>query len=322
MGVLVNELSWSVSRQNLFDECRRAYYFNYYGAWGGWDSAAAERTRQLYILKNLKTLDMWAGAIVHEVIAEALRRYQMKTTPIRAAELQAHARQKLRAGWVEAVNREWESSPKKTNLRELYYGNGKSLPPAQTERIKGKINDALLAFAESAILKELLAASYLTWKPIDKLDSFLLDGIKVWCAIDFAYTDPVGQLRIMDWKTGAEDEDALKLQLACYAFFASEKWRVRPEQVRLFGVFLREGARCSECAVDPGVLIDAKDRILSGAAAMRALLADAGKNEAHEDNFPFCEGERSCSRCNFRQLCPRWSAGAPATASPGNGSAH
>ena len=306
MAQLVNELSWSVSRSRLFDECRRVYYYTYYGAWNGWDAAAPAATRKLYLLKNLKTLDMWAGGIVHDTVAEALRRYAMKAQPITAAELQATARQKLRHGWLEAVNRDWEAAPKKTNLFELYYGNGKNLPPEQTGRIKDKVNDCLAAFADSAVLKELLTASYLAWKPVDKLDSFLVDQLKIWCAVDFAYTDPAGFLRILDWKTGAEREESLRLQLACYAFFAADKWGVRMENLKVYGVFLRENAREKEYPLPPEILIEAKDQILTSAAEMRRLLVDPARNQAREEDFPLCVDDHPCRHCNFREICPRF----------------
>lgn len=320
MADLVNELSWSPSRHKLFAECRRAYYYTYYGAWGGWDAGAPARARLLYRLKNLKTLDMWAGSIVHETVAEALRRYSMKSTPIRAGELQANARLKLRAGWIEAaVERAWERYPKKNNLWELYYGNGKTLPPEKTDRIKQKVNDCLAAFADSAVLQEILAVPYPAWKPIDKLESFQLDGLKVWCAVDFAYTDPAGHLRILDWKTGAEDENAIRLQLACYTFFAGEKWLVKPEAVRVYGVFLRDGALAKEYPASPELLVEARDQILTSAAGMRALLADPEKNVPRaEEEFPLCDGDRPCTRCNYREACPRFAAAAPAPgAAPG-----
>src|SRR5260370_7964974 len=34
---LVNQFSWSRTRDNVFQECRRRYYYQYYGAWAGWE---------------------------------------------------------------------------------------------------------------------------------------------------------------------------------------------------------------------------------------------------------------------------------------------
>lgn len=303
MAKLTNDFTWSVSRDKLFRSCRRAYYHQYYGAWGGWESDAPAAVRQLYILKNLKTLPMWAGSIVHETIAEALRRYAHKSAPIRAGELQARARSKLRAGWVEAVNEEWRRSPKKTNLQELYYGNGKSLPAAQTERIKERVYASLAAFADSDTLREILAAPYMNWKPIDQLDSFTLDTLKVWCAVDFAYVDPSGRLRVLDWKTGREDPASLQLQLACYALYALETWHAAPDQLRLEAVFLGEQARIRECTPEPQQLIEVQETILCSAAAMRELLADSARNQACESAFSGCGDARTCGHCPFREVC-------------------
>ncbi len=72
MSTFKNEFSWSISRDRAFQTCPRQYYFNYYGYWGGWETDASERTRQIYILKNLKNRYMWAGAKVHSCIKHTL----------------------------------------------------------------------------------------------------------------------------------------------------------------------------------------------------------------------------------------------------------
>ena len=316
MGKLANELTWSVSRDRLFRTCRRAYYYHYYGSWGGWEDGADEGVRKLYVLKNITTLEMWGGSVVHDTIAEALRRFELKRVPIKAGELQARARQKLRHGWSESVDREWIDAPKKTNLHGLYYGNGRTLPRERTDKLKDRVYSCLAAFAESEILREVLSVSPLNWKPIDQLDSLVMDGLKVWCAVDFAFVDPAGCVRIADWKTGHEDVDSLRLQLACYAFYAREKWFVPAEKLRVAGVFLREGARCSEYPIGDDMLVEARDRILAGAADMRALLTDVETNAARVEDFPLSDDDRPCRRCNFREVCPRFAQDTTASAQP------
>src|SRR2546428_5022902 len=68
MGELANEFSWSRSRDNTFQECRRRYFYHYYGAWGGWDAGATEDVRRLYILKQLASRQQWAGRVVPHAI--------------------------------------------------------------------------------------------------------------------------------------------------------------------------------------------------------------------------------------------------------------
>ena len=51
---LTNDFSWSRSRDNVFQECRRRYYLHYYGSWGGWQAEGDPRARLLYVLKRLQ----------------------------------------------------------------------------------------------------------------------------------------------------------------------------------------------------------------------------------------------------------------------------
>ena len=68
MTELENEFSWSKTRDEVFRTCPRQYGFAYYGYWNGWLGNVPERTRQIYILKNLKNRHIWAGDRVHECI--------------------------------------------------------------------------------------------------------------------------------------------------------------------------------------------------------------------------------------------------------------
>lgn len=303
---LSNDLTWSVSRAQAFQNCQRAYYYNYYGSWGGWDSAAPDRIRQLYILKNVKPMVMWAGSIVHDLIKQALEQYSMSHILPSAADLQAQARQLLRQGWTDSVNQEWRTAPKKTNLHELYYGNGKSLPREDTDRIKTRVYDCLEAFVNSATLKAILTVPFVQWKPIDILDSFLVEENKVWCAVDFAYTDSEGIMHIVDWKTGGENPVTLRQQLACYALYALDKWKCAVGQLALHGVFLNDGGRRSDYSVDAGLLISVKDQILLSIQAMRRKLKDPENNLAEEEDFPLTENTGACESCSFREACPRF----------------
>jgi hypothetical protein len=50
MTELKNEFSWSKTRDEVFKNCPRQYWFAYYGYWNGWLENAPERTRQIHIL--------------------------------------------------------------------------------------------------------------------------------------------------------------------------------------------------------------------------------------------------------------------------------
>ena len=74
MADLQNEFSWSKSRHEKFSECRRAYFYTYYGSWGGWDAPAGSPVRELYVLKKLSSRWQWAGSVVHDALKQLLTR--------------------------------------------------------------------------------------------------------------------------------------------------------------------------------------------------------------------------------------------------------
>ena len=308
---LVNEFSWSPSRDRLFQSCQRAYYFCYYGSWGGWDASAPERTRLIYMLKNLQTLALWGGSIVHDVIKTYLSRARSDQMPFSVGELQEAARQLLRRGWVESAKGAWQSNPKRAvHLFEHYYGDGTNrLPAEQTEALKQRVFEALESFCNSETVAELLALPYANWKSIDVLNSFQPEGVdgeplKVWSAIDLAYVDCEGMLHIVDWKTGAEHREELVRQLQCYALYAMQEWRTPLERLRLEGVFLNDGGLRKPFHPTPESLAMARKYIGNSAKAMRARLRDADANTAAEEDFPPTGVEKdACRTCPYRQLC-------------------
>ena len=49
MATFRNEFSWSASRDRLFRSCPRAYYYNYYAYWNGWDRRADAKTKLIWV---------------------------------------------------------------------------------------------------------------------------------------------------------------------------------------------------------------------------------------------------------------------------------
>ena len=303
---LTNDFSWSVTRDAAFRKCPRAYYYSYYGSWYGWDRNAPETAQRLYRLKQIKSLAMWAGTVVHDTIRLALTAFARSEQPFPTTDsLQNAALLRMRTDWRDAIQQVYLQKPKAANLFELYYGNGKTLPKETTDAIKALIFDCLDNFTASRAVRDIRNAPPSQWRAIDSLDSFDLDGLKVWGAPDFAFVDQNGLFHIIDWKTGTEDREALNLQLACYALYALDKWKLESvERLQLCGVFLRDGGRVSRYPIKPENLISARDVILTSAKAMKAKLTDPDANTADEKDFPCTPSPYLCAQCPFREACP------------------
>lgn len=121
MGDFQNQFSWSFSRHRSFNLCKRQYYFSYYGFWGGWDDSAGDTAKTLYRLKQITTLPMLIGGLVHDIISRVLDALKTnKEIPVGNAEGDLIRLFKLK--WRESKRGEWKDSPKwKTNLFEHYY---------------------------------------------------------------------------------------------------------------------------------------------------------------------------------------------------------
>jgi hypothetical protein len=118
---LLNEFSWSRTRDNVFQECRRRYYYQYYGAWGGWDADADSGTRALYILKQLGTRQMWAGRLVHEAVERSLLALRSGHALSEASLIDDTVRQ-MREEWKGSRTQVYRDHPKRTGLFEHEYG--------------------------------------------------------------------------------------------------------------------------------------------------------------------------------------------------------
>lgn len=298
MADLVNELSWSRTRDNLFQECRRRYYFHYYGAWGGWDQAAAPATRTLYVLKQLGTRQMWAGRLVHEAVERALLALRDGYALSEGSLIEGTVRQ-MREEWKGSRDGVYRQHPKRTGLFEHEYRV--PIRDGEWQAIRDNVVRCLRNFHRLPLLAEVKATPTDRWILIEDIGSFPFEGTLVYAAPDFGYWSQAERLQLVDWKTGGNGNNAA-LQLGGYALYALEVLGVAPHRVDLLEVNLRE-MRVTAHPCDEAALERVREHIRLSVRAMKAYLADASLNLAQEDNFEKTEDLRLCRWCNFRAVC-------------------
>jgi CRISPR/Cas system-associated exonuclease Cas4 (RecB family) len=312
MAELQNEFSWSKSRHEKFKECPRAYFYTYYGSWGGWEAPAGSPVRELYVLKKLSTRWQWAGSVVHDAIRQLLERARLRGEVAPVDGVVQRTRERARAQWAGSRDKSyWRESSKIVGLVEHEYGE----PVANEEwrRLYDQvIEGAVRAFYASPTLEEIRRTPRDAWLTIDKLDSWSFEGSKIWMAIDFAYRDADGRVHVLDWKTGRE-RGVDHLQVGTYALYARTKWGVAADGVVGGLVYLvGDGAGGTAAAgervevkVDEPALSACEDQMRSSIAAMRASLKDPGRNVAAMESFPPLEDRERCRRCPYRRPCGR-----------------
>ena len=298
MAERVNEFSWSRTRDNAFQECRRRYYYQYYGAWGGWDAEAGPAARALYVLKQLGTRHMWAGRLVHEAVERSLLALRDGHSLSEAALIEDTVRQ-MREEWKGSRRGAYRENPRSAALFEHEYGV--PVRGAEWQALREHIVRCLRNFHRLPLLAEIKRTPTHRWILLEDIGSFPWEGTRVFTAPDFAYWTEGDRLQLIDWKTGGGREGA-SLQLGGYALYALEVLRVALPRVDLLEVNLREGTVLSH-PWDEISLERVQAHVRLSVRAMRAYLADPERNIAQEANFEKTEDLRICRWCNFRAVC-------------------
>lgn len=300
MTEIRNEFSWSISRDNVFQTCPRQYYYNYYGYWSGWEKDAPERTKRIYILKNLKNRHMWAGEKVHECIKRTLRNLQRDISILDLDHIVSITLNQMREEFRSSREGRYLVHPKTCALFEHEYEV--ELEDAEWKRVANNVEQCLRNFYSSELFSMLRQLPQQMWLEIEDYSSFYLDRTRIWAVIDCSFRTEDGAT-IIDWKTGRGLGSDISLQLACYAMYAVEKWGFKPERVKLIEYNL-PADQSAEFFINAGEIENAKAYIRGSIADMQSLLVDVENNVPKEERFfKKVTDDRIRDRCNFKKAC-------------------
>jgi CRISPR/Cas system-associated exonuclease Cas4 (RecB family) len=301
MSTFKNEFSLSISRDRVFQTCPRQYYFNYYGYWGGWETDALERSRQIYILKQLMNRYMWAGSKVHDCIKHTLTNLQRGISVLEDDQIVSITLNQMREEFRSSRDKRYLTHPKTCALFEHEYDL--DILDADWKRIAVDMEQCLRNFYGSETFDMLKELPKQMWLEVEDFSSFNLDNTKIWAVLDCSFQTEDGGITIIDWKTGRKTSEDVSMQLSCYAMYATEKWGVDPEKVKLieYNLLANQGA---EFTVGASEIENTKTYIAGSIADMQSLLVDVGENVPKEENaFQKVEDERTRANCNFRKVC-------------------
>jgi hypothetical protein len=304
MSDFKNEFSWSVSRDSLFKECRRKYYYNYYGSWGGWDKNHRDKTtRILYVLKSLQNRWQWKGSTVHHEIEKILKELVSTGDLIPFEKSKNRVTELMRSDF--RFSRDglyWQKDGSLRNVTALFEHEYKSGTP---DEVWKKNYDEAIRCLESffgsgipEVIKTLPKEKIISIESMTA-SAFSFNPEKVFVKLDLAYESGDG-VEIVDWKTGAGESD--KLQFLVYTIFAYEELEVPLEQITLTEYnLLGDGPRAHRFSAHE--LNDAVEYINRSIADMKGMLADPDENTAVMTDFPRIGNEKICETCGFKKIC-------------------
>ncbi|MBI4638207.1 MAG: PD-(D/E)XK nuclease family protein [Candidatus Rokubacteria bacterium] len=299
MPALTNDFSWSRSRDSTFQECRRRYFYRYYGSWGGWEADAPAEVRRLYILKQLSSRQQWAGRVVHDAVEMALHAFR-DGRDIPVEPFIRDVIERMRGEWKSSRAGRYRENPKTVALFEHEYAV--DLPPEAWQALSRNVSTCLRNFFRLPLLATIRRTSPEHWSIEHWSKVFDFEGTQIWIAPDFGFWTGEGRLALVDWKTGGANPDAAAFQLGCYALYAQAVLGVAPRDVDLYEANLRE-PQVTPLRWDDERLEAIQEQLRLSIRSMKAYLADPEANVAAITDFERTEDLRICKWCNFRAVC-------------------
>jgi hypothetical protein len=321
---LINECRWSASREATFNECRKKYWYTYYGSWDGWPKTPFDtRTSidplaaHLYMLKNMQPACMFLGSCVHKVIEETLKECSHTRRLPSIQQLDMRAAASLEKALNESKSQQWKTHPKHhCNLFEHYYG----LPFGEDEEraMREKIRLCLTNWMSSPCIDTVAMDPRSEWLGIESVQTFALEkGIEAIVVYDFFLRWPKADgsnvLLIFDWKTGQENQK-IEAQLFAYALAAVSVFSTPLHSLIISPFYLFNGPMGyrkygvgQEHPISQESLDATRARIIEAAQSMLAVHPPKGSDglvpAPDPCLFPYTEDRRGCRRCQFQQLC-------------------
>jgi len=281
-------LGWSSTRYDIFSECKRKYYYQYYAKFD-----KEYQRNKIDFLKGLTSIPMEIGNISHDVVKEVLERLKKSTAPVDKHKFEAYVKNIAQ-------------SRTKKNFFEVHYKVQEQIDPDQLFR---KTYASLNNFLESERFE------WIKESAISEMDKWIiepegygesrLDGLKLYCKVDFMF--PSGEkIIILDWKTGKKNEKKHSKQLVGYAAWASFHLDRKASDIEPIIVYLHPEYEEISLNITDAELMEYKERILTETKEMYGYCSNFEENiPLDKEKFPMLEDTTICKYCNFKELCHR-----------------
>lgn len=282
-------LGWSISRYDMFQTCKRRYFYNYYAKYD--DEFNLE---QINSLKNMTSIPLEIGNIVHDVQKKILQRLQKTTRNLDIARLDAYC--------LELTQNYCQNKM----FAEVYY---QQMEQIDVMAVFAQVRQCVHNFLQSPRLQWLVAVA------TSRSDEWLIepDGygetrigdLKAYCKVDFLF--PVGEdYFILDWKTGKPDLIKHKNQLIGYAAWAHYHFEVAIPQIKPIICYLTPDYVELPVIIATADVLDFTDKVQAETTAMYQYCAFVTENIPKPKSVFACTEQLAlCGYCNFRQLCNR-----------------
>jgi hypothetical protein len=264
------------------------YFYQYYGRFDDEFSGLEIKT-----LKNLTSIPLEIGNIVHDVLKTLLERFKKSSEPI-DQERFFNFSKNLTLNYTSA-----------NTFFETVYGNLIQVEPM--EMMYPKIEACLNNFIASPRFEWLISEpeKYKKDWVIEPpgYGQTTINGFKAYCKVDFLFPTDHG-LEILDWKTGQQDPVKHKKQLIAYAHWASEQKNTHPGAIDCRAVYLYPQYEEIPLDVSDSDIMAFSNQVRDETHEMWAFCMDVEQNlPMSKSEYPMVSNQENCKSCNFQKLC-------------------
>lgn len=280
-------LGWSISRYEMFDQCKRRYFYHYYGRFV--DDVPRYKIR---MLKDLTSVPLEVGNVVHDVLEAFLRRLQKSPSNIDEERFLAYASRKAE-----------EYFSTKTFIETTYRG----WKTVEMDMVNSRIRQCLENFIASPVY------NWIFMKAITNSENWMiepegygetrLNDLKAYSKMDFLF--PVdNEVVILDWKTGRRDTAKHSKQIIGYAAAAHNNFGIPSEVIYPKVVYLYPQFDELELRPTESDFAAFFQQVADQTGEMHSYCRDVEQNVPKSmENFPKSPSEGICASCNFQELC-------------------
>ncbi len=280
-------LGWSISRYDVFQMCKRQYYYSYYGKYD-----LDIPIKKINSLKIMTSIPLSIGIIVHNTIKVLLERLRKSEDSINEER------------FFDFVNRKMIGYCESNVFMEVYYNEIELL---KTEKVLKKVKLSLDNLSSSNRFQWLLKkAIYNKNKWIIEPKGYgetRIKGMKAYCKVDFLF--PVeDDIFIFDWKTGRLDNSKHKHQLIGYASYASYHFDKDPTKIIPIIAYLQPEYRETELSLNEFDIQEFTSRVKFETEEMYEFCINIEENiPTDKEVFAQTSNSAICNYCNYRELC-------------------
>jgi hypothetical protein len=296
---------WSISTDRLFRRCQRQFFFREIAA----SHAARDWRREAFILKQLKTLELWRGTVIHEGIQHYLVPALKRGAPLDWASLtrQTLGRAKEQLAFSEERNyrKDGMVKGKEAHFCALIpHETGRGVSKAEFAEVCDEIRAAFQRLEQmSDLWTELLGRKDL--HPEEQMwVSF--DDVRIMVQLDLLFERKLDHPTIIDWKSyeiGGDTGARLQMVLYGWALWHKKRFSVaKPEDIELLECQVQDGVVIRhECSQE--VFDELEDYIYRSIHRIYSLCRSKKLADARLEDFAFTDNPNNCEYCAFQRLC-------------------